>query len=78
MAQDERSGSEMVDDCPFMLRISKHSEPFPASLLALGGRLFPTAAESGEESAAFQFAQQRLIDEAFRVGALCRGRLLRE
>jgi hypothetical protein len=27
-AQDERSGFEIIDDFPFMLRLSKHSEPF--------------------------------------------------
>jgi hypothetical protein len=29
-AQDERSGFEMIDDFPFMLRFSKHSGPFSA------------------------------------------------
>jgi hypothetical protein len=33
MAQDERRGFEIVDDFPFMLRHSKHSEPFFRSLL---------------------------------------------
>jgi hypothetical protein len=33
MAQDERRGFEIVDDFPFMLRHSKHSEPFFNSLL---------------------------------------------
>jgi hypothetical protein len=33
MAQDERRGFELVDDFPFMLRHSKHSEPFFSSLL---------------------------------------------
>jgi hypothetical protein len=28
MLQDERSGFEIIDDFPFMLRLSKHSEPF--------------------------------------------------
>ena len=35
MAQDERRGIKLIDDFPFMLRHSKHSEPFfqqPASL----------------------------------------------
>ena len=32
MAQDERREFEIVDDFPFMLRVSKHSEPFFSSL----------------------------------------------
>jgi hypothetical protein len=32
-AQDERSGSEIIEDFPFMLRFSKHSEPFFRNLL---------------------------------------------
>ena len=31
MAQDERRGFEIVDDFSFILRISKHSEPFRQS-----------------------------------------------
>ncbi len=33
LAQDERRGSEILDDFPFMLRVSKHSEPFFSNLL---------------------------------------------
>ncbi len=33
MAQDERRGFEIVDHFPFMLRVSKHSEPFFSNLL---------------------------------------------
>jgi hypothetical protein len=35
MAQDKRRGFEIVDDFPFMLRHSKHSEPFFSSLLGV-------------------------------------------
>jgi hypothetical protein len=34
VAQDERRGFDIVDDFPFMLRHSKHSESFFSSLLA--------------------------------------------
>jgi hypothetical protein len=27
-AQDERRGFDIIEDFPFMLRLSKHSEPF--------------------------------------------------
>jgi hypothetical protein len=33
VAQDERRGFEIVEDFPFMLRLSKHSEPFFSTLL---------------------------------------------
>jgi hypothetical protein len=33
MAQDERRGFEIVEDFPFMLRLSKHSEPLFSTLL---------------------------------------------
>jgi len=33
MAQDERRGIEFIDERPFMLRYSKHSEPFFSNLL---------------------------------------------
>jgi hypothetical protein len=33
MAQDERTGIDFIDDFPFMLRYSKHSEPFFSNLL---------------------------------------------
>ena len=33
MAQGERRGFEIVDDFPFMLKVSKHSEPFFSNLL---------------------------------------------
>jgi hypothetical protein len=32
-AQDERRGFDIIEDFPFMLRLSKHSEPFSATLL---------------------------------------------
>jgi hypothetical protein len=35
MAQDERRGFEIVDDFPFLLRVSKHSEPFFSNLLVV-------------------------------------------
>jgi hypothetical protein len=35
MAQDERKGFELVDDFPFMLRHSKHSEPFSAACYSI-------------------------------------------
>jgi hypothetical protein len=38
MAQDERRGFERVDNFPFMLRHSKHSEPFFSSLV---GKISP-------------------------------------
>jgi hypothetical protein len=34
MARDERKGFEIVEDVPFMLTLSKHSEPFFSNLLA--------------------------------------------
>ena len=36
MAQDDRCGFEIVDDFPFMLRHSKHSEFFFSNLLRRG------------------------------------------
>jgi hypothetical protein len=36
MAQDERTGIDFIDDFPFMLRYSKHSEPFFSNLLENG------------------------------------------
>jgi hypothetical protein len=33
MAQDERRGIDFIDYFPFMLRHSKHSEPFSSNLL---------------------------------------------
>jgi hypothetical protein len=41
MAQDKRRGFEIVDDFPFMLRHSKHSEPFFSSLLGAGFKPAP-------------------------------------
>ncbi len=38
MAQDERRGFEIVDHFPFMLWVSKHSEPFFSNLLRLTNR----------------------------------------
>jgi hypothetical protein len=35
VAQDERREFDIVDDFPFMLRVSKHSEPFFSNLLSL-------------------------------------------
>ena len=35
MAQDDRCGLEIVDDFPFMLRHSKHSELFSATFTLL-------------------------------------------
>jgi len=32
-AQDERTGFDIIEDFPFMLRLSKHSEPFFSKLL---------------------------------------------
>jgi hypothetical protein len=32
-AQDERSRIDIIDDFPFMLRLSKHSKPFFSNLL---------------------------------------------
>jgi hypothetical protein len=34
-AQDERTGFDIIDDFPFMLRLSKHSEPFSTSCQGL-------------------------------------------
>jgi len=34
MAQDEREGIDIIDDFPFMLRYSKHSDPSFSKLLA--------------------------------------------
>ena len=42
MAQDERRGFEIVKGFPFMLRLSKHSEPFFSTLLEL--RVFASRA----------------------------------
>ncbi len=39
MAQDERRGFEIVDDFPFMLRVSKHSEPFFSNLLVISSAI---------------------------------------
>ena len=38
MAQDDRCGFEIVDDFPFMLRHSKHSELFSATCTLLADR----------------------------------------
>ena len=32
-AQDERGSFDIIDDFPFMLRLSKHSEPFSTACL---------------------------------------------
>jgi len=34
-AQDERENFDIIDDFPFMLRLSKHSEPFSTTCLLL-------------------------------------------
>jgi hypothetical protein len=39
-AQDERRGVEIIEDFPFMLRFSKHSEPFFSNLLEIFSLLF--------------------------------------
>jgi hypothetical protein len=40
MAQDERRGFDIIEDFPFMLRLSKHSEPFFSNLLGVAPSLF--------------------------------------
>jgi hypothetical protein len=38
-AQDERRGFDIIDDFPFMLRLSKHSEPFSTTCRTLNVEL---------------------------------------
>jgi hypothetical protein len=48
-AQDERRGFDIIEDFPFMLRLSKHSEPLFSNLLE-GQKLFTLCALSKERS----------------------------
>jgi len=46
MAQDERRGSDNIEDFPFMLRLSKHSESFSATARTSGYHRDPTTVNS--------------------------------
>jgi hypothetical protein len=41
-AHHERRGFDIVDDSPFMLRLSKHSEPFFSNLLVEAAKVLET------------------------------------
>ena len=44
-AQDERGSFDIIDDFPFMLRLSKHSEPFSTACLPVSFDLHDERAE---------------------------------